>query len=255
MTEQNKGIIRVQKNRENPYVMIHKGYLEDENLSFKAKGILTYLLSKPDNWKVIVGDLIKRSKDGEKAVRSGLNELKENGYLQKYPVYQNKKIVRWDSIVYETPFIEEERIKHVILDSENVETTVLAQKVKVDKVKVGKVEVEKRQRNNNDLNNKDYNNNLSQSVPDRPTESIESINNDLSKTYGEDILKAALEIMKHHTVSKKGYKSYLTKICKEQKEIMSSAPKTKKNSFHPEHERTSNYSSKGLEDLLRNKKR
>ena len=60
-------VIRVRK-RPNNFVMIDKTFLEDERLSFKAKGILAYLLSKPDNWKVIVGNLVKYSNDGKSAV-------------------------------------------------------------------------------------------------------------------------------------------------------------------------------------------
>ena len=66
-------VIRVRK-RPNNFVMLDKTFLEDDRLSFKAKGILAYLLSKPDNWKVIVGNLVKYSKDGKSAVYAGLKE-------------------------------------------------------------------------------------------------------------------------------------------------------------------------------------
>ena len=68
-------IIRIQKKRNN-FVMMDKGFLNDDRLSFKAKGILAYLLFKPDNWKVIIKDLINHAKDGKKAVYNGLRELK-----------------------------------------------------------------------------------------------------------------------------------------------------------------------------------
>lgn len=61
--------------------MVDKFGLNDDRLSFKAKGILVYLLSKPNNWKVSVADLVKRSKEQEKSVRAGLKELTEYGYL------------------------------------------------------------------------------------------------------------------------------------------------------------------------------
>ncbi len=69
-------IIRVKKCQNN-FVMMDKTFLEDTRLSFKAKGILAYLLSKPDNWKVIVGNLVNSSTDGKKAIYSGLKELKD----------------------------------------------------------------------------------------------------------------------------------------------------------------------------------
>ena len=97
-------IIRIKK-RQNNFVMMDKTFLEDDRLSFKAKGILAYLLSKPDDWKVIVGNLVKQSKDGKTAVYAGLKELKECGYYTKVPVRNEEgtRIVRWESVVYEVP--------------------------------------------------------------------------------------------------------------------------------------------------------
>jgi hypothetical protein len=95
-------IIRIQKKKNN-FVMLDKGFIDDKRLSYKAKGILTYLLSKPDGWKVIVKDLCNHARDGERAVYSGLKELKNFGYYQKYPVREGQRIVRWESVVYECP--------------------------------------------------------------------------------------------------------------------------------------------------------
>lgn len=44
-------VIRVKKRPSN-FVMMDKTFLEDDRLSYKAKGLLAYLLSKPDDWKV-----------------------------------------------------------------------------------------------------------------------------------------------------------------------------------------------------------
>jgi hypothetical protein len=97
-------VIRVQKRPSN-FVLIDKTFLEDENLSFKAKGILAYLLSKPDNWKVIIGNLVNYSTDGKASVYAGLKELKESGYYAKKPIRDDsgRRIVRWESTVYEVP--------------------------------------------------------------------------------------------------------------------------------------------------------
>ena len=69
-------VIRIKKHTNN-FVVIDKGFLDDDRLSFKAKGILAYLLSKPNDWKVIVGNLVAQSKDGKASVYAGLKELKE----------------------------------------------------------------------------------------------------------------------------------------------------------------------------------
>jgi len=74
-----KSIIRVQKHK--GFSIISNVHLNDDRLSWKAKGILTYLLSKPDDWQVYVRDLVKRSTDGRDAVYSGLKELSVCGYV------------------------------------------------------------------------------------------------------------------------------------------------------------------------------
>jgi hypothetical protein len=76
-----KSIIRVMKDRENPYIIINREFLENNQLSWKAKGILAYLLSRPDDWRVMMADLINRSTDGREAVYSGIRELIEAGYI------------------------------------------------------------------------------------------------------------------------------------------------------------------------------
>ena len=72
-------IIHISK-RENPYVQIDKRALEDNRLSWRAKGILAYLLSKPSGWKVNVKDIWNNGAEGRNAVQDCLHELKEFGY-------------------------------------------------------------------------------------------------------------------------------------------------------------------------------
>ena len=96
-------IVRVNK-RKNPYVVMDKTGLEDENLSFKAKGLLAYLLSKPDNWTARINHLKKVSKDGRDSVRTGLKELEEHGYLTRKPIRDEKgQIKEWESVIREIP--------------------------------------------------------------------------------------------------------------------------------------------------------
>jgi hypothetical protein len=66
---------------DNPFVMVDKRAFHDERLSWEAKGLLGYLLCKPPDWTVRVGDLVKRSSNGRDAVYGILRELKAAGYL------------------------------------------------------------------------------------------------------------------------------------------------------------------------------
>jgi hypothetical protein len=74
-------MFRVQKDKNNPYVMLNKELLNDTRLSWKAKGILAYLLSLPDDWKIYEKELAKHSKDGKESLRTGIQELIKAGYI------------------------------------------------------------------------------------------------------------------------------------------------------------------------------
>lgn len=76
------GIIRIDKTAGN-YFIASKYYVEDENISWKAKGIMSYLFSKPDDWQIYQTQLEKVSKDGKASVRSTINELIDNGYMTR----------------------------------------------------------------------------------------------------------------------------------------------------------------------------
>lgn len=103
--------IRTEKNRNNPYVMINKTALDDEKLSWKAKGIWCYLMSKPDGWKCQVEDLKKHSKDGTDSVKAGLRELREHGYMIKRPIKNDKNIIiEWEEILFEVPADEAKEV-------------------------------------------------------------------------------------------------------------------------------------------------
>jgi hypothetical protein len=74
-------IIKVKK-RTHPFAMIDCRALNDKRLSWKAKGIIAYLLSKPPDWQVRLADLVKHARDGEESVRTGLDELRRFGYAK-----------------------------------------------------------------------------------------------------------------------------------------------------------------------------
>ncbi len=139
-------VIRVRKRPSN-FVMMDKSFLEDTRLSYKAKGILAYLLSKPDNWKVIIGNLVNYSTDGKASVYAGLKELKECGYYEKTPVRneQGTRITRWESTVYEVPL-------SLLTDFQEIENLDIENQF-----------IENRERNNNYNNKLKINNNHVQS--------------------------------------------------------------------------------------------
>lgn len=102
-TNNSNEIIRVRR-APSSFVQMHKGFFENPELSFKAKGILGYLLTKPDGWEVRLEDLIKRSKDGRDAVKTGLKELQEHGYFHRRQTRNAQgRLSHCESIISEVP--------------------------------------------------------------------------------------------------------------------------------------------------------
>lgn len=73
-------IIRISK-QPNQFSIIDHTIVKDPRLSFKAKGIICYILTKPDDWTINVTDLINQSSDSRTAIMSGLRELEKYGYI------------------------------------------------------------------------------------------------------------------------------------------------------------------------------
>ncbi|RNC77071.1 hypothetical protein DA717_12320, partial [Piscirickettsiaceae bacterium NZ-RLO2] len=94
-------IVRIHR-KEKDFVVLDKQFLNDEGLSFRAKGVLSYLLSLPDDWKVSRSHLAKISQDGPTSVNSTLKELKEAGYILLISERENGKISGYDYLVFET---------------------------------------------------------------------------------------------------------------------------------------------------------
>lgn len=77
---------------------------DDNDLSWKAKGIHTYLISRPDDWEFNYPDLVGRASDGITALKSGLNELEEKGYLKREQLKdEDGKFTKSQWTVAETP--------------------------------------------------------------------------------------------------------------------------------------------------------
>jgi hypothetical protein len=86
------------------YAMILNSTLCDKRLSWKARGILCYLLSKPTDWRVIMTDLIRQAPDGKASVMAGIKELQTYGYVRRVerPLLAGK-FMGSDIYVFETP--------------------------------------------------------------------------------------------------------------------------------------------------------
>jgi DNA-binding MarR family transcriptional regulator len=67
----------------NGYTIVDNRSLNDERLSWTARGVLAYLLSKPTDWGILMSDLEAKSTQGRLAVRSAIKELEDLGYVKR----------------------------------------------------------------------------------------------------------------------------------------------------------------------------
>lgn len=86
--KKNNTVIRIVHNRENPFVQLNKKALWDENLSLKAVGLWARCLSRPDNWKFSIAELVKKSKEGRRAIDGAMEELIKNNYVVRLEYYE-----------------------------------------------------------------------------------------------------------------------------------------------------------------------
>lgn len=72
-------------NREKiPFTQVANAVLNDAELTLKAKGLFAYLFSKPEGWNFAAERIAGEHADGKAAVKAGLQELEEKGYLERH---------------------------------------------------------------------------------------------------------------------------------------------------------------------------
>ncbi|MGB1041527.1 MAG: hypothetical protein ACPGVD_11680 [Flavobacteriales bacterium] len=99
-----KTIFRV-SNKEK-YSLISDFALQDKRLSFKARGVLSYLLSKPDDWIIKVSELNDASPQGKRAVQSALKELRNLGYAKLAWIKDGENRMKSQYFISELPVPE-----------------------------------------------------------------------------------------------------------------------------------------------------
>lgn len=116
----------IRDKHEGNYCIVSNTVANDLSLSYKARGLLLYLLSKPDDWKVVHSDLVKHGTDGPSAVRSGIDELLARGYLSRnQPRKQDGTYGEAEYIVYETPYSDYPHTEKPHADNPNTDNRTL----------------------------------------------------------------------------------------------------------------------------------
>ena len=112
-------IVKIIK-RENPYIQIDKTGINDNRLSWGASGLLTYLIGRPEDWKINLNHLATvKDKDKKDKTRGYLNELREFEYCHYFEIRKSGRIVENFYLIFEVPTKYEEILENFIEIPEN----------------------------------------------------------------------------------------------------------------------------------------
>ena len=93
--------------KEKNYTVVDNGFIDDPNLSWKAKGILLYFLRLPSDWKINLNEIERHATDGISSLKAGIKELTKNGYTKRQPVRdENGVFVEWETLIFEKKRLE-----------------------------------------------------------------------------------------------------------------------------------------------------
>jgi hypothetical protein len=78
-------------------------HLRNTDLSLRAKGLLSQILSLPEGWDYTIAGLAKINKEGKDAVRAAVQELEKAGYIERRQTNSGGKFGGNEYVVYESP--------------------------------------------------------------------------------------------------------------------------------------------------------
>lgn len=81
-------VFKIEKNKD--YTIMSNYHLRDRELSYKAKGLLSFMLSLPEDWDYSLNGLCAISKESKDGIRSILKELQEHHYIERANLVKKK---------------------------------------------------------------------------------------------------------------------------------------------------------------------
>ena len=95
-------VFRIERTRD--YTVMSNHHLRNANLSLKAKGLLSMMLSLPEDWNYATRGLAKICKEGVDAIGAALRELEAAGYVVRHKLRDRQgRISDTEYVIYEQP--------------------------------------------------------------------------------------------------------------------------------------------------------
>ena len=184
-------IIRVNKSKN--YTIMSNAHFKEKKMSLKAKGLLSLMLSLPDEWDYSINGLIQLNRDNESSVKSALNELKKFNYLvitKKMPNETNTGRIEYVYDIYEKPKQEGKK-----QDLENLPLEILPLENQ------GQYNI-----NNKDINNKKIKYNIYGTY--KRIKLTDEEYNKLVKTFGKDFIDKQINLLDEYVESNNNKNKY-----------------------------------------------
>lgn len=141
-------VFRIHKNEN--YVTMGKVHFKEQNMSLKAIGLLSLMLSLPEDWDYSVAGFAAIRKESRNTINSIMNELEEFGYLERTQQRDSKGIITgYNYDIYEEPHPKNPYLENPYLENPDMDNCA--------------------QVNNNKVNNKQVNNNKVSRTFKKPT--------------------------------------------------------------------------------------
>ena len=127
----------IKKKKESNYTQIANTCVKDERLSWKEKGLHTYLMTLPSDWKIYMSEIVKHSRDGKAALYSAVQGLEKFGYLKRirkrdengrfenlvYMVYEDPSLAETEEPLSENPEMAKPNTEECNSDNQPVQNT------------------------------------------------------------------------------------------------------------------------------------
>ena len=102
-------------------MIVAKSLAQRNDLTAKAKGIMLYMLSKPNDWQFYESDISNHFKDGISSIRSAIKELIANGFIQRTRERDaNGRLGKYAYSVYENNILNKTYVRDSKVGSSNI---------------------------------------------------------------------------------------------------------------------------------------
>lgn len=148
-------VLRINKTKD--YSIMSNHHLKNKNLSLKAKGLLSVMLSLPDDWSYSIEGLTMICKENETAIKTALGELKEEKYLIVNKLMPNEtKSGRIEYVydIYEKPYEEKQESEKQGIENLGLENLGLENPIQINNNNLYNNKLNTKEENTNNKNNK-----------------------------------------------------------------------------------------------------